>query len=248
MFVSRLSYSEAEARAAIAASFSWAESLRRLGLCSTGGAWRVLKKHASRWDISTEHFLPNGRPPSKRRTLTELLVANSPIRGTKLKDRLYSAGLKERRCEICGQGEEWHGRHMALILDHINGISDDNRLVNLRIVCANCNATLETHCGRKNRRPPREPRDCARCRASFVPKYDSHRYCSQACGSRHPRAGRPHPGQRRAQRPPLPELLDMVAQEGYLATGRRFGVSDNAIRKWLRAYGVEPPPGWPRAA
>jgi transposase-like protein len=23
---------------------------------------------------------------------------------------------------------------------------------------------------------------------------------------------------------------------GYLATGRRYGVSDNAIRKWLRQY------------
>ena len=25
------------------------------------------------------------------------------------------------RCELCGQGEEWRGRRMALILDHING-------------------------------------------------------------------------------------------------------------------------------
>jgi transposase-like protein len=40
-----------------------------------------------------------------------------------------------------------------------------------------------------------------------------------------------------------------VAASSYLAVGRRYGVSDNAIRKWLRAYerelGVAP---LPRAA
>ena len=45
---------------------------------------------------------------------------------------------------------------MGLILDHINGVRDDNRLENLRIVCPNCAATLETHCGRKNRLEPVE--------------------------------------------------------------------------------------------
>ena len=64
---------------------------------------------------------------------------------------LFEEGLKERRCEMCGQDENWHGRTMSLILDHINGVPDDNRLENLRIVCPNCAATLETHCGRKNR-------------------------------------------------------------------------------------------------
>jgi hypothetical protein len=40
---------------------------------------------------------------------------------------------------------------MSLIIDHINGVGDDNRLENLQIVCPNCAATLDTHCGRKNR-------------------------------------------------------------------------------------------------
>jgi transposase-like protein len=30
-----------------------------------------------------------------------------------------------------------------------------------------------------------------------------------------------------------------VDQLGYSATGRKYGVSDNAIRKWLKAYNAE---------
>ena len=35
---------------------------------------------------------------------------------------------------------------MSLILDHINGVPDDNRLENLQIVCPNCAATLAVAC------------------------------------------------------------------------------------------------------
>jgi hypothetical protein len=36
---------------------------------------------------------------------------------------------------------------MSLVLDHINGVSTDNRIENLRMVCPNCAATLDTRCG-----------------------------------------------------------------------------------------------------
>ncbi|HET8813513.1 MAG TPA: hypothetical protein VFM51_00985 [Solirubrobacterales bacterium] len=127
---------------------------------------------------------------------------------------------------------------MSLILDHINGVPDDNRLENLRIVCPNCAATLDTHCGRKNRREP-EIRACKRCGREFQAKYRDHRYCSHSCGTRWDRAklrGQPKPGIRRVERPPYEQLLAEIEATSYCAVGRKYGVSDNAVRKWVRFY------------
>jgi ribosomal protein S27AE len=78
--------------------------------------------------------------------LQDYLKDGSKISSNKLKLKLYKYNVKKRICEKCGQGEEWNGERMSLILDHINGIPNDNRIENLRILCPNCNATLPTHC------------------------------------------------------------------------------------------------------
>jgi hypothetical protein len=122
---------------------------------------------------------------------------------------------------------------MALILDHINGVGTDNRLENLQIVCPNCAATLETHCGRNNR-IERESRRCQLCAKEFIPKYDTHRYCSQECG-----AAGPKYEHRKVPRPSYETLLADLESMSFLAVGRKYGVSDNAIRKWLRYYEAE---------
>lgn len=242
-------YSEEQAREAIAASKSWAESLRYLGLCPTGGAWRVLKKYARIWEISTDHFNPYaGRIENLRRgqrPLSEVLVERSTYPRKDVKRRLLAGGLKEPRCELCGRDEIWQGRPMSMILDHINGVRDDHRLENLRMVCPNCAATLNTHCGRRNR-IERAKRRCLHCDKEFVPGYAAHRYCSRRCGVRWDRTdfrrgsagqrGLPKPAERKAERPPYERLMQEVEGMGYSAVARKYGVSDNAVRKWVRWY------------
>ena len=207
---------------------------------AAGGNHRTIRRYAEEvWRIPVDHFdpaaarrAPLGRPAVP---LADVLVEGSSYQRSLLKERLFAEGLKARRCELCGQGEMWHGRRMSLILDHANGVHDDNRLENLRIVCANCNATLDTHCGRNGRLRQAELA-CPICGTRFFPRAKRQRYCSRACGQRAPGVRGARPAARKVERPPYDQLLRDIETLGYLGAGRKYGVSDNAIRKWRRAY------------
>lgn len=237
------SFSEQELREAIANARSWAETLRNMGRCPTGNNWRTIKKYAEEWKITTDHFdshaaaneaLRKGAKQAK--PLEEVLVENSTYSRSELKRRLYEEGLKAPICELCGQDENWRGSQISLIIDHVNGDRNDNRIENLRIVCPNCAASLETHCGRAKPKLDRE-RECQRCGKAFQAKYRDHRYCSRECGQRlKPNIRGPRPDRRKVERPPHEQLLDEVKRLGWSAVGRKYGVSDNAIRKWIRSY------------
>lgn len=83
--------------------------------------------------------------------LDQILEGKFPLYQThKLRLRLFKDKIKERKCEICGISQ-WNGVQLSLILDHINGINNDHRLENLRIVCPNCDSLLPTFCGRNKR-------------------------------------------------------------------------------------------------
>lgn len=235
-------YDEPSARRAIVCSLSYAEALGKLGLRPAGGNHAIFRRYVDEiWKIPTDHFdagsaqrrgLKRGATP-----LREVMVEHSGYSRSALKARLFATGLKPRHCELCGQGEMWRGVRMALILDHINGVPDDNRLTNLRIVCPNCAATFDTHCGRHNRQLP-AVRECARCGAEFAPRYAGQRHCSRRCGTRHANRRR-RLSTRRVERPTYARLLAELEASSFVAVGRRYGVSDNAIRKWVRAYEAE---------
>ena len=77
--------------------------------------------------------------------LENVMVENSTYPRHSLKTRILENNLIEYRCACCGIGPEWQGNPMPLILDHINGINNDNRLQNLRFVCSNCDTQLPTY-------------------------------------------------------------------------------------------------------
>jgi len=87
VFVQR--YSQEQASEAVACSLSYAESLRRLDLCATGGNWRTLRVWVQRWAIATDPFDPDvARRESLRGTpqpLEEILVKGSSYSRNHLK-------------------------------------------------------------------------------------------------------------------------------------------------------------------
>ena len=74
-----------------------------------------------------------------------VFVENSTYPRHRLKERILNENMIPYICQICGQGPLWNGKPMPLILDHKNGINNDNRLENLRFVCSNCDSQLPTY-------------------------------------------------------------------------------------------------------
>jgi len=120
---------------------------RNLKLKTTGGNRNTIKKWIKIKKLETSHFYIERKKNSNTK-LNDIFVENSITDRRKIKQVLFSNEIKKKECELCGQDENWRGKKMSLILDHINGVNDDNRLENLRIVCPNCNATLETNGGK----------------------------------------------------------------------------------------------------
>jgi hypothetical protein len=84
----------------------------------------------------------------KSHDITLLLTEHQNISRQYFKKRLLRNGLLENKCYICEAPPFWREHPMILILDHINGINDDYRLSNLRLLCPNCNSQTPTFSGR----------------------------------------------------------------------------------------------------
>jgi hypothetical protein len=77
--------------------------------------------------------------------LSEILEGKHPQYQTnKLRIRLIDENIKENKCEVCGI-TEWNGKFVSFELDHINGVRNDHRLENLRIICPNCHSQTHTY-------------------------------------------------------------------------------------------------------
>ena len=72
--------------------------------------------------------------------------------------------------------------------------------------------------------------ECLQCHVVFATKNTQQKYCSQRCCQldRH-----------KVIRPSKHELQELMNNRvSFSAMGRAFGVSDNAVRKWAKKYGI----------
>ena len=136
----------------------YSEALRKLGFSTTSGCYYQLKRKINEYNIDISRFKNRseqmkGNIISKKYNLEDILVENfdGKLTNYMIKKKLYKKGLKTKECEICGVGENWNGKILPFILDHINGNNKDNRIENLRIICPNCDSTLSTYMGRNKK-------------------------------------------------------------------------------------------------
>jgi 5-methylcytosine-specific restriction endonuclease McrA len=139
---------------AVKNSVSYAQVIKALGLSGKSmSSYDTVKRHIARLGIDFSHFTGQAWVGTRdlvpgKIDLEKILVVNSTYQSTSsLKKRLVDDGLLEYRCSICGI-DKWLDLPISLHLDHINGINNDNRLENLRLLCPNCHSQTETYAGR----------------------------------------------------------------------------------------------------
>jgi len=247
-------------------SFSVASVLKGLGLSPTGGNYGTVKNTIKRLGISTSHWTGQGHlrgkrcPWVKKMILKDVLVCESIISRRSLKKRLLQEGLLINQCSECGQFQEWNAKPLNMVLDHINGVNNDNRIENLRMLCPNCNSQQETFAGRNNKGKVyvvAKKYNCVTCGKKLAAKSKSGKCicCVRKkdvcltnkclhCGvdiTKKSKSGMcslcVSLKNRRVNRPPPDILLSEIQDLGYSAVGRKYGVSDNAIRKWEKSIG-----------
>lgn len=204
------------------------EVLVHFGLPKNQGHYnRMFHKTVKEFNVDISHIVKsiNERTFQKRIPLEELLVKGKFRNTSDLKRRLLKEGLLRNQCYECNMESMWNGKALALQLDHINGDNTDNRIENLRLLCPNCHSQTDTWSGRNTKKNHAYKHVCKQC--GGPKKYTK----SEVCVKCQAEANR---GQTKIVWPAPEIILQMTEELGFAATGRALGVSDNAVRKFLR--------------
>lgn len=217
---------------AIEGSISKKEVLNKLGLQASGGNYKSLEKACESHGLPLPAFdyRSAGKNLNRPKEIPneEVFVQNSTYSNrTLIKKRLLKLGL-ENRCSECLLTPTWNGKRLTLQLDHINGVADDNRLENLRLLCPNCHSQTETFCGRGAGAKRKSRKSTCSCGNSKSSGAGLCRECNLKWRSN--RYGVRWPDDR--------TLLDDVARLGSSAVSRAIGVSEAAVRKRVRKIGL----------
>jgi Zn finger protein HypA/HybF involved in hydrogenase expression len=205
-------------------SYTISDVLRKMGYKISGGAFRFFRQKAKQYNIDYSHFVgqswSRGLSRESNKAVDQVAVGlEKPWKEVFCKNSTYNhnqylikkllrAGKRIYQCEKCGL-TEWQGEKLVLHMHHKNGESSDNREENLEILCPNC------HSQRHNN----------------IKRVEGLKLANEW-------RKKPRPKQRKVDRPTKTELTILKAKLSWTAIGKKFGVSDNAVRKWAKRYEI----------
>ena len=216
----------------IGSSFYMVDVLVKLGFQRNNGSMvKIILKRCLVENISVAHFIGRKGRKTPRKpifSLDDVLIENSNYRNNgRLKIRLFKIGLLECKCYECGIGSFWNGKPLSLHLDHKNGIYNDNRICNLRILFPNCHSQTETYSGRNMKGARIKLNKKVEIKKDKVVKLNK---------TKEELAEIRFNMRKVKNRPSYDDLIKLIKENNYVKVGKMYGVSDNAIRIWVKDY------------
>lgn len=148
----RSRYSIDDIRDAVGRSICMSDVLKQLGLTIHGSNAKVIKRLMVEHNIDYGHFNQSAalaKNNDRVWTFDEVFVERSPVPRSTLSRHVKRFGvLGDPMCALCKITDTYNGKPINLNVDHINGISDDNRVENLRWLCPNCHSQTDTYGGK----------------------------------------------------------------------------------------------------
>ena len=208
-------------------SNSYADILRKVGLCEKGRNPDTLKKIISEYGLDTSTLDANRRTLYSKNAfgthkkitipLEEIIIdGKHPNYHTyKLLKRLVNDGYKEYKCESCGISE-WLGKPISLQLHHVDGNHKNNLIDNLMVLCPNCHSQTDSYCGKQIKEEKKRIKNTKNVKKRTVVAIA-----------------------RESQPPVSRDVLKADIREyPIIKVGEKYGVSDNAVRKWCDKYNL----------
>jgi hypothetical protein len=200
--------------------------LEKIGERKGGSGYKRFYDYCKKYEINYNNYFKYEIKKFKKLTLEQILVKNSSYSNTNsLKQKLIKLQILENKCNICNNNGEWNNKKLSLHLDHINGINNDNRIENLRILCPNCHSQTDTYCGKNiNKKNVENSKKyyCIECNNEI---WNSSTRCRDCYLIKRRKV---------KERPDKNTLLELLKTNSYVSLGKKFNVSDNTIRKWLK--------------
>ena len=212
-------------------SFSYKEVARKIGFSNhpSGATIKNIKERLEYFKISVEHFK---HLPGTKRTIENTFIKDSTVSQKQLRKIFKENNYQPYVCSICGLKPTWNNKSLTLTLDHIDGNNRNCLISNLRWVCPNCNSQLETTGFRKMRvktiRKPKKSRRSSYCVDCGKPIYKNAKRCIECS----------HILERHVERPSKEILEKEIYEYSFVELGKKYGVTDNTIKKWCKAYNL----------